>query len=535
MNPITCPRCGRETTEGALNETHWASSDVIAELRAGKRDWKSDQGACAACVQEALLRILQKQGEESFAEGVQSVWPLDAEAAFGAIPTPLRMRSDPRFTGRGVVIALLDSGFYPHPDLTEPVNRIKAWVDAGSEPIEAMGFTHDERPQWPGCDAGESHQWHGLMTSTTAAGNGYLSHGLYCSMASEADLVLIQVREPDGPISNASIERGLRWLVEHGRELGVRVVSISVAGDPVEPLAGNPVDAAIAELVEQGMVVLAAAGNSGQRSLVPPATAPDALTIGGIDDQNTLSPDDVALWHSNYGLSGEGAIKPELVAPSIWVVSPLLPETETARKAAALFERRAAGDESVEAEIDGLKLVTPHYQHVDGTSFATPIVASSVACLLQANPKLSPEAVRDILQATAETLPGIPIERQGHGILDVSQAIALAVHMRRGARIDWERSPQLLPDGVLYILEDDDAGQVEVLGSWDGWKTPGLLATETAEGRWVVVQDLLPAGQYSYKFLVDGHRWLPDPANRRRAADGAGGSNSVLIVPEAAG
>jgi serine protease AprX len=290
------------------------------------------------------------------------------------------------------------------------------------------------------------------------------------------------------------------------------------------------VDAAVADLVEMGMVVLAAAGNSGQRSLVPPATAPAAITVGGIDDNNTLSTEDIALWHSDYGLSSEGAIKPELVAPSIWVVAPVLPGSEVAAEAQALFEHRAAGDESVEWRIDELKLVTPHYQHVDGTSFATPLVAAAVACLLQANPKLEPGQVRDVLQGTADTLPGVPIERQGHGVLDVSQAIALARHLRRGARLDWRRSPQVTPDGILFALDEDDAGQVELLGSWNGWQTPGLLATETQPGLWLVYQDLLPPGVYQYKFLVDGQRWVLDPANKARVPDDAGGLNSVLTV-----
>ena len=418
-----------------------------------------------------------------------------------------------------------------HPDLIEPVNRICAWVDVGGEEPQALRFGPDDKPTWPGWDAGEAHQWHGLMTSTTLAGNGWLSHGLYSGMAGEAQLVLIQVRQPDGRISNDSIRRGLAWLRTNGPELGVRVVSLSVAGDPVEPLVDNPVDAAVAELVAAGMVVLAAAGNDGQRSLVPPATAPAAITVGGIDDQNTLLAEDVALWHSNYGLSGEGALKPELVAPSIWVVAPVLPGTETAAEAAELFARRAAGDGSVEGRVDELKLVTPHYQHVDGTSFATPLVAAAVACLLEANPRLDPDQVRDVLQATAETIPDVPIERQGHGVIDVGQAIALARHLRRGARLDWQRVPQITPEGILYALDADEAGQVELLGSWDEWRTPGLLATETEPGLWVIYQDRLPSGVYHYKFMIDGHRWLLDPANRARVPDGAGGLNSVLTIP----
>ena len=530
MSTVACPRCGRDTTEQDLAESHWANEAVNRQLHEGRPDWSPEAGACVACVQEALLLLLITQGDAAFFESVQSVWPLDAAAAFGALPTPLRMRADPRYTGKGITVALLDSGFYPHPDLTEPGNRIKAWVDVGGGDGEVLRFGAEDRPTWPGWDAGEPHQWHGLMTSTTLAGNGRLSHGLYSGMASEAELVLVQVRQPDGAITNDSIRRGLEWVRDNGPELGVRVVSVSVAGDPVDDWEGNPVDAAVAGLTAAGMVVLAAAGNEGRRSLVPPATAPAVITVGGIDDQNTLSTEDIALWQSNYGQSSEGAIKPELVAPSIWVVAPILPCSEVAAEAEALFTRRAAGDGSVEGRVDELKLVTPHYQHVDGTSFATPLVAAAVACMLEANPRLDPGQVRDILQATAETLPDVPIERQGYGVLDVGQAIALARHLRRGVQLDWRRVPQVTPDGILYALDEDNASQVELLGSWDGWRAPGLLATATEPGLWVIYQDLLPAGVYHYKFLIDGQRWLLDPSNRARVPDEAGGLNSVLTV-----
>src|SRR5919109_835820 len=159
-------------------------------------------------------------------------------------------------------------------------------------------FGSDEIPSWPGWDAAAPHQWHGLMTSAVAAGNGWLSHGFYRGIASEADLVLIQVREDDGHISNASITRALVWLREHGPQLGVRLVSMSVSGDPVTTLAGNMVDEAVAALVAANMTVVVAAGNDGQRRLVPPATAPLALTVGGLDDMNTFDHAARSLWHS---------------------------------------------------------------------------------------------------------------------------------------------------------------------------------------------------------------------------------------------
>jgi serine protease AprX len=149
------------------------------------------------------------------------------------------------------------------------------------------------------------------MTSTVAAGNGFLSHGLYSGLAHAAELVLIQVRDSDGHISSASIHRALAWILKYGPDLGVRIVSLSVSGDPVSRLAGNAVDEAAAALVEAGISVVAAAGNDGQRSLLPPATAPLALTVGGIDDKNSFSHEEIALWHSNYGTASNDMPKPD--------------------------------------------------------------------------------------------------------------------------------------------------------------------------------------------------------------------------------
>jgi serine protease AprX len=127
-------------------------------------------------------------------------------------------------------------------------------------------FDADEEPTWPDWDGARDWQWHGTMTSTVAAGNGFLSHGLYSGLAHEAEVVLIQVRDSSGHISSASIHRALEWILQHSPELRMRIV-----------------DEAVSALVETGISVVAAASNDGQRSLLPPASAPLALTVGGID------------------------------------------------------------------------------------------------------------------------------------------------------------------------------------------------------------------------------------------------------------
>ena len=237
------------------------------------------------------------------------------------------------------------------------------------------------------------------------------------------------------------------------------------------------------------------------------------------------------LWHSNYGSASNGVGKPELVAPSIWVAAPILPGTGLAEEAKALFERRKRGDGAVETRMAEMKLITPHYQHVDGTSFAAPLVASTIACMLQANPGLSPLLIRSILVETAYSVPGADHARQGAGALDPGAAVARALAERHGRDAVWQRSPQISNDGVVFSLHDHNASCVEVLGSWNGWNRPGLTANPAEPGFWKTRPAKLPKGRHHYKFVLDGNRWLDDPGNSKKAPDGLGGLNSVVDVP----
>jgi serine protease AprX len=474
-----------------------------------------------------LLQLLLERGDAALHQAVQSAWPIDPEAAFGALPTPLRLHADPRFTGRGVTVAVVDSGFHPHPDLVRNGNRILAWSDQGRDPAMVLRFSSTEAPHWPDWDGARDHQWHGTMTSVVAAGNGALSDGLYRGLASDAELVLLPVRDASGRITNDGIVRALDWILAHRAEFGIRVVNLSLGGDPVDPLAGNPVDRAIRRLTDLGVVVVAAAGNSGVRQLIPPATAPDALTIGGIDDRSLLDHTAAMLWHSNYGETAHGAWKPELVAPSIWVAAPVLPGTAVASEMADLFARRRAGDRGVQARLAELKAVTPHYQHVDGTSFAAPLVASAVACLLQANPALTPALVREILIGTAQAVASADRDRQGAGVLDAGRAVARALAERHGS--DAAAGPTSDGPGIRFRVHDHDARTVAAFGSWNGWSAP-LPLRPTDDGLWESDAVTLGPGRYEYKLQLDGSRWLDDPANRVKRPDGFGGLNSVLEV-----
>jgi len=114
-----------------------------------------------------------------------------AQNRFAVIPTAEKSNANPNFTGKGIAIAFLDSGFYPHPDFAE---RIIKFHDISGEEKSLKSI----KPK--------PHHWHGTQTVTACAGNGSLSDGIYRGLASEVKLVLVKVSK-NGRIDDYSIEK----------------------------------------------------------------------------------------------------------------------------------------------------------------------------------------------------------------------------------------------------------------------------------------------------------------------------------------
>ena len=367
-----------------------------------------------------------------------------------ALPVPVRMDADERFTGRGVTIAFLDSGFYAHKDLTEPVNRIVAYHNIFS-PLDDVSSLQ----------AHDVASWHGMMTSVVAAGNGYLSDGLYRSIAPEAKVVLVKIGKT-GRISEGNIESGLRWVLANKDKYNIRIVNISAGGDFQQSYLENSLCRLVEQAVKAGLTIVCAVGNAGLmpgHPVLPPASSPAAIAVGGLDDQNSLDRARRGMYRSSYGPTIDGLQKPEVIAPGIWVAGPILPQTQTADEAHLYAELDAAADDQlqeillvhagVDKQLDEARelpipilrqlitiklregnVINQHYKFVDGTSFASPIVASIAACLLEANPKLTPAQIKRILIDTAERVPEVEVDRQGWGVVVPRKAVALALRCR---------------------------------------------------------------------------------------------------------
>ncbi|MCA1594285.1 MAG: S8 family serine peptidase [Acidobacteria bacterium] len=432
----TCPVCGREAADGLLpfaELTEHLKKPIAANAPAGHLV----SAVCPRCVS------LFERAHAALAQHA-----VIFEQGGYVLPTPLRMGADERFTGRGVTVAFLDSGFYAHPDLTTPHNRILAYHNIVRGDASTL-------------ETNDPVSWHGMMTSVVAAGNGALSKGFYRSIAPDASVVLVKVSR-SGRITERELRRGLLWVMEHREQYNIRVLNVSAGGDFNESYLHNALSLAVERAVREGLIVVCAAGNSGHEPghpVLPPASAPSVITVGGLDDQNSLDRARRGMYRSSYGPTYDGLQKPEVIAPGIWIPAPILPHTPTHTEA----ELYAKLDRAPDAQLRGLieegrdidrdlydsrelpahllrhlitiklheaDVISEHYKFVDGTSFSAPVVSSIIACMLEANPGLTPQHVKRILIDTAERMPGIETERQGWGVVSAERAVALALALR---------------------------------------------------------------------------------------------------------
>jgi serine protease AprX len=296
-----------------------------------------------------------------------------------------------------------------------------------------------------------------MMTSVVAAGNGHLSDGFYRGIAPDAKLVLVKIGRT-GHIPDENIRKGLEWVIDNREKYDIRVVNISAGGDFEQSYLSSDLCQAVERAVKEGLVVVCAVGNAGMapgHPVLPPACSPSAISVGGLDDQNSLDRARRGMYRSSYGPTIDGLQKPEIIAPGIWVAAPILPFTPTAAQAELYASLDSAADdelrgiiesnEGVDKDFDEARdlpipllrqlitiklregnVINQHYKYVDGTSFAAPIVASIVAAMLEANPKLTPQQVKRILIGTAERVGGVESDRQGWGVVVPRLAVEVA-------------------------------------------------------------------------------------------------------------
>ena len=356
------------------------------------------------------------------------------------------VRSQYGVTGRGIGVAVIDSGITSsHDDLNRSANGYSS-----RRVVYFKDFTRNISSNLWFNEVQSDDYGHGTHVAGIIAGSGYDSGGRRVGVAPGAKLLGLKVLDSNGQGYVSDVIAAIDHAVAVRHTYNVRIINLSVASGVFESYWHDPLTLAARRAAEAGIVVVAAAGNLGLDSngraqsggVTSPGNAPWVLTVGASSHQGTVHrSDDIVGNFSSHGPTWlDFAAKPDIVAPGVGIESLSDPRSTLY---GLLKPYLLNGTIPV-----GYK----PYLSLSGTSMATPVVAGTVALMLEANPDLTPNAVKAILQYTAESKSGESVFAQGAGFLNAKGAVRLARffaapqssvgYMRDtidGERVNWAR------------------------------------------------------------------------------------------------
>jgi len=397
------------------------------------------------------------------------------------------------YDGSGVGVAVIDSGSSAwHDDLSSSgpgPQRIEQFVDF------VNGY------QAPYDDYG-----HGTHVAGIIAGNGFDSSGARSGIAPAAQLAVLKALDGSGKGRISDVIAALDYVDSHRGALNIRVVNMSVATGVYESYSSDPLTLAARRVVADGVVVVAAAGNYGRDSqgqthyggITSPGNAPWVLTVGASSHMGTIdrADDTIAAFSSRGPSAVDYRAKPDLVAPGVGIESLSDPNS-------AFYTTKAAYLLSGTVPTSYLP-----YLSLTGTSMSTPVVSGTIALMLQANPALTPNQIKAILQYTAQPYPGYDRLTEGAGFLNAKGAVELACflaapssnaypasadwgaqliwgnHLFQGGRlttaanawptsVTWGEPTTSTGQTVEWGLICSDASCANGAGTWSPWGTTG--------------------------------------------------------------
>jgi serine protease AprX len=413
-------------------------------------------GADVADVPDSSLLALARCASSIHADRPVTA-TLDSPSAVAGAPAIGR---DLGLTGAGVGVAVIDSGVTGwHDDLTPRV--------AGSTAQRVVHFADFVNFQPTAYD----DYGHGTHVAGIIAGNGYDSEGAHAGVAPDAAIVALKVLDGSGQGYISNVIAAIDYAVAHRQQYNIRVINLSVGAAVRERYDRDPLTLAARRAVEAGIVVVTAAGNVGRTAagdirsggITAPGNAPWVLTVGASSDRGSAwrSDDVVAAFSSRGPTRLDRAAKPDVVAPGVGLVS--------LADAGSLFYTRHAAS----LRAGTVPTATLPYLSLSGTSTAAPVVSGTIALLVEANPALTPNAIKAILEYTAEARPGDDVLAQGAGFLNAAGAVRLA------RRFADPLAPTDLP------LFDRLAGETIVWSRhliWGNVRIAGGLITPAASG-----------------------------------------------------
>ncbi len=314
------------------------------------------------------------------------------------------------FTGRGIGVAVVDSGVTPKTDFLATSYSLTRT----SRLVANVTFANTISAYTSRVNTTTSDIFgHGTHIAGIIGSNGASSGGTFKGVAPDVNLINLRVADFNGRAFESDMVDALQWIYDHRKEYNIRVVNVSMNSATAQSYHTSPLDAALEILWFNGVVVIVSAGNNGGVAtmgtvpgvLYPPANDPFVITVGASDDMGTsYTWDDILAPFSAYGVTEDGFWKPELVAPGAHIINLL------------------ASPDCTIAVQHPEALYGGAFLRLSGTSMSAGVASGAVALLLQARPDVNPDQVKWALMNSATPLRHTGA---GAGILNVWAAINL--------------------------------------------------------------------------------------------------------------
>lgn len=300
-------------------------------------------------------------------------------------------------TGKGIGVAIFDTGIGYHPDLfPKNQNRLVDFLDT----VYGKKNYYDDNG-------------HGTHIAGILGGNGNACNHLFDGIAPDCHFVVIKVLNQRGEGSTENVLAGISWLLKHYKEYDIRIVNISVGStrgknfDETSPLVQG-----VNRLWSAGLTVFTAAGNHGPgpHTIGAPGNSRKIVTVGSSDMIRNGDYHD----YSGRGPTSSCIKKPDIIAPGSNIVScyPMI-----FNQATNSYFPMLSFKDSPEL-YNGI----PYFART-GTSMATPIISGCAALLLEKYPYLSNKEIKLRLRNTSLNL-GYSHSRQGWGLIQCNRLLA---------------------------------------------------------------------------------------------------------------
>jgi serine protease AprX len=369
------------------------------------------------------------------------------------------------FTGKGVDVAIIDSGVVPLPEFNgRLVNGPDLSFESGLDNLRHLD-TFGHGTHVAGIIAGKEPGF------TTYDNKTWRTPTVFLGMAPDARIVNVKVGARSGATDVSQVIAAIDWVVQHRNRdgLNIRVLNLSFGTDSTQHYRVDPLAYAAEVAWRKGIVVVAAAGNAGfgTSKLNNPAHDPYVIAVGASQFNGTFEFDNDTI--AGFSSRGDSSRRIDVVAPGRSIQS--LRDTgsfvDVTYPAGRVNERLTKGS---------------------GTSQAAAVVSGAAALLIQQRPNLTPDEVKAMLTLTAYPLPAADPVAQGHGFINVWSASNSAKNLIGSTAIiqtwpvstgdgslDASRGSLKVAEGDVVLSGEQDARGV----IWDGAKWAADAWAET--------------------------------------------------------